>query len=369
MAKIALVADIHRDVPGRGDDIDYACRVVMEYCKVANIDVVVVLGDLFHNRETLDIDTLQRAADFHEEAAKNDQKWIVFPGNHDMFLRHSWMINSVAPMRKYLTYINDVKLLQIADQRFWVLPFVALERSFMRTLRRVEERHEEGDILLTHIGVRGATLNTCFLLKDWSVVTFEHSKFKRIYTGHFHSKQQLGENPDEPRVWYPGSLIPFKFDEGDVAHGFYVYDTDTRDHKFVNIWKAGAKLLPGRTPPPQFCTLLDEMLDKKTEADIKGNICRVAMNRDYTENERRDIKSRLLDLGALSVRWWNMAGKLEKPPESRLTTVEPSRNLFKSWLDIDKKGAAGLDLAILDRAHTDVVHEGDELYSVEGTEE
>ncbi len=93
------------------------------------------------------------------------------------------------------------------------------------------------------------------------------------------------------------------------------------------------------------------------------------MNRDYTENERRDIKSRLLDLGAVSVRWWNMAGKLEKPPERLLTTVEPSRNLFKSWLDIDKKGSVGLDLEILDRAHTDVVHEGDELYSVEATEE
>lgn len=367
--KIVLTADIHRGVPGRGQDISYACRVVREYCKAANIDIIMVLGDLFHNRENLAIDVLQDAVDFHEEAAtKYDQKWITFPGNHDMFLRHSWQVNSVAPMRKYLTYINDVKLLTIDDQRFWVLPFITFEKSFMRVLRRIEDRHEDGDILLTHIGVRGASLNTCFLLKDWSVVNFEQSKFKKIYTGHFHSKQQLGDGLQEPTVWYPGSLIPFKFDEGDIAHGFYVYDTDTKSHKFVNIWKAGEKLLPGEKPPPQFCTLLDELLNDKTEADIKNNIIRVALQRAYTQEEKRKIKDRLLDMGAARVGWWDMTQKLGVKPDQVLTTAQPNRNLFKAWLDLDKKGIQDLDVAVLGKVHDDVVHEGDELYAVDESE-
>ncbi len=367
--KIAFVADIHRGVPGRGPDINYSCRVVREYCKAANIDVVVVLGDLFHNRESLAIDVLQDAVDFHEEAAqKYDQKWITFPGNHDMFLRHSWQINSIAPMRKYLTYIDDVKLLTLNDRRFWVLPFITFEKSFMRVLRKIEEKYEEGDTLLTHIGVRGATLNTCFLLKDWSVVTFETSKFKRIYTGHFHSKQQLGDGLEEPTVWYPGSLIPFKFDEGDIAHGFYVYDTDTQTHKFVNIWKAGEKLLPGEKPPPQFCTLLDDLLESKTEAEVKNNIIRVALQRPHTQEEKRRIKDRLLELGAARVGWWDMTQTLDRKPETIMTVDQPNRNLFKAWLDVDKKGVQGLDPAILDKTHDDVVHEGDELYAVEESE-
>lgn len=369
MSNVIFTADIHRGVPGRNQDISYACRVVREYAKMANIDTVIVLGDMFHNRENLAIDVLQEAVDFHEEAAqKYDQKWITFPGNHDMFLRHSWRINSLAPMRKYLTYIEDVKLLTLDDRRFWILPFITFEKSYMRVLRRLEDRYEEGDTLLTHIGVRGATLNTCFLLKDWSVVTFEQSKFKRIYTGHFHSKQQLGDGVEEPTVWYPGSLIPFKFDEGDVAHGFYVYNTETQTHKFVNIWKAGEKFFPDEKAPPQFCTFLDNLLESKTTAEVKGNIVRVAMQREYTTDEKKKIKDHLTDLGAVSVRWWNMTQTLDKRPQEISVSVEPNRNLFKAWLDIDKKGVQELDQAVLHKAHDDVVHEGDELYAVEEAE-
>lgn len=368
--KIIFTADIHRGVPGRDQDIDYSCRVVREYAKAANIDLIIVLGDLFHNRENLAINVLQQAVDFHEEAAqKYDQNWLTFPGNHDMFLRHSWQINSIAPMRKYLTYIDDVKLLTIEDKRFWVLPFITFEKSYMRVLRQVEKQYEEGDVLLTHIGVRGATLNTCFLLKDWSVVTFDYSKFKKIYTGHFHSKQQLGVGDGvQPTVWYPGSLIPFKFDEGDIAHGFYVYDLDTGTHKFVNIWKAGEKLLPGETPPPQFCTFLDELIDGKTVDDVKGNIIRVAMQREYTQEEKRKVKERLVEMGAASVRWWNMAQKLERESSGHVTSVQPNRDLFKAWLDIDKKGSQGLDMGVLNKVHIDVVYEGDELYAIEESE-
>lgn len=365
MPDVIITADIHRGVPGRNQDINWSCRVVREYARVANIDIVLVLGDMFHNRETLAIDVLQDAADFHEEAAvKYDQKWITFPGNHDMFLRHSWQVNSIAPMRKYLTYIDGVKILTIDDKRFWILPFISLEKSFMRVLRRVEERHEEGDVLLTHIGVRGATLNSCFLFKDWSVVNFEFSKFKRVYTGHFHSKQQVDGAGSE--VFYPGSLIPFKHDEGDVPHGFYVYNTDTGQHKFINIWKAGAKLLPGEKAPPQFYTFLDELLPNKTEAEVRNNIIRVALQKKYTNEEKRRVKDQLMEMGAVRVGWWDMTQKLEKHPQQRVeTSALPTRNLFHAWTDLDTKGVAGLDKQILNQVHDDVVHEGDELYAAE----
>lgn len=361
MAKIAFLADIHAGVPGRLGDIIWSMRVAREYCKLANIDTVVVLGDLFHDRVSIDIEVIVAISNFFEETAtKYDQKWIVFPGNHDMFLRHSWAVNSLVPLRKHLTVIEDLKILTVDDKRFWVLPFIQHERSFMRVLRKLDDRHEEGDVLLTHIGVRGATLNTCFLLKDWSVVTFDYSKFARVYTGHFHSKQSVGD-----KVYYPGSLIPFKFDEGDVPHGFYVYDLADGSHKFVNIWKAGAKFFPDERMPPQFCTFLDELLDNKTPEDVKGNIIRVMHNREYTLEEKRVVKDRLTELGAVSVRWMNIMQRIEKTEAEVLTTAAPNRNLWKAWIELDKKGLKDLDSSVLNQVHTDVVTEGDELYSAE----
>lgn len=364
MSKVLITADLHFGVPQRLADILWSCRVMREYAKLADIDVVLVLGDLFHDRRFLEIDVLAKVCQFFEETAEQyKQQWICFPGNHDMFLRHSWELSSLVALRHHLTIIDDVKLLLIDDRRFFVLPFITYEKSYMRVLRRLEKHYQNGDILLTHIGVRGATLNTCFLLKDWSVVNFEQSKFHRIYAGHFHSKQQIGQGTGT-NVWYPGSPIPFKFDEGDIPHGFYVYDPEADSHKFINIWKAGERFFPKEVPPPQFYTLLDELLPQKTAQDVQNGVVRVLLQRDYTMEQKREMKDRLLTLGVRSVRWMHLTQKLDTVVEAEKTNI-PHRDLFTSWVKLDTKGTEGLDLALLNRANDDVVRDGDELYATE----
>lgn len=358
MAKIVMTADLHFGVAGRLNDILWASRVIREYCKAANIDTILVLGDLFHDRKSIEIDVLSAATKFFEECSlQYGQQWIAFPGNHDMYLRHSWDINSLTVMKKHLTIVEDIKILTIDDARFWVVPFITYEKPYMKVIDEIEKQYERDDILLTHIGVRGSTLNTCFLLKDWSTIHFEHSKFKRIYTGHFHSKQQVGLN-----VYYPGSPIPFKFDEGDVPHGFYVYDTDTKDHKFINIWKAGEKLLPGEPQPPQYYTITNEVLADVTEDDIKNGMVRVALLRHHTAEEKFKIKDQLIQMGARSVRWMDQTQKIDT---QTIIAAKPNKNLFQAWIDQDKTGMKGLDVKILQRINDEIIQEGDEHYSVE----
>lgn len=362
MSKVVFAADIHFGVQGRLDDIVFACRAIREYCYKHKIDTVVVLGDLFHDRRHLEIDVLVAASRFFEEAADEyDQQWITFPGNHDMFLRHSWDINSLVPLKKHITVIDDVKLLQLDDRRFWVLPFIQFEKAYMKVAYKFKRRLQDGDKLLTHVGVRGATLNTCFLLKDWSIVNFEHIPFERIYTGHFHSNQKVGEN-----IYYPGSPIPFKFDEGDIPHGFYVYDTETDEHEFVDIWDVARDLFPDEVAPPQFCTIADCQLDKLTEQDVSNNMVRIALSREYTTNERSTIKKKLRDMGARTVRWLNLARKLEDK-EIRLPAYVENRDLFRSWIEADK-ATKDLDKRLLVQLHDEVIAEGDELYAMEEAE-
>ncbi len=360
MAKIAICADVHFGVSGRLQDILWSVRVIREYCKVAQVDTVIVLGDLFHDRRSIEIDVLSTAVSFFEDTVnKYGQQWIAFPGNHDMFLRHSWDVNSLSVLKKHLTIIEDIKLLTIDDARFWILPFITYEKPYMKVVSKIEKQYEQDDVLLTHIGVRGSTLNTCFLLKDWSTINFEHSRFKRVYTGHFHSKQQVGHN-----VWYPGSPIPFKFDEGDVPHGFYVYDTEVKDHKFINIWKAGDKFFPNETPPPQFYTITDEILDKVTSEDIKNGMVRVALLKNHTNEEKNQMKTKLLDMGAKTVRWMDQTQKIES---NVIISAQPTTNLFQAWIDQDKNGLKGLDIKILQRINDEIIKEGDEKYTVEET--
>lgn len=360
MAKIAMCADVHLGVSGRLADIIWSLRVIREYCKVANVDTVIVLGDLFHDRRSIDIDVLSESVKFFEQTAALGQHWIAFPGNHDMYLRHSWQVNSLAALRKHLTVIEDVKLLTVDDARFWIVPFITYEKPFMRVVHRIEKQHQDGDALLTHIGVRGSTLNTCFLLKDWSTITFEYSKFDRVYTGHFHSKQQVGNN-----VWYPGSPIPFKFDEGDVPHGFLVYDTATREHKFINIWKAGAKFFPDEPMPPQYHTITDEVIDQLTADDISNSMVRLSLLKQHTSDEIKQMKEHILKLGAKAVRIMDCTQKIET---NYVIAQKPASNLFQSWIDQDKNGLKGLDVKILQRINDEIIREGDEKYTIEESE-
>jgi len=361
MSKVIITSDFHFGVPGRLNDILWAARTIREYCKVNKIDTVIILGDLFHDRRSIEIDVLSSVVRFFEDTLNDyDQKWIVFPGNHDMFLRHSWSVNSLTTLRKYLTVIEDIKILMVDNTRFWIVPFITYEKPFMKVLKKIDNKYQDGDILLTHIGVRGSTLNTCFLLKDWSTITFDFSKFKRVYTGHFHSKQQVGYN-----VWYPGSPIPFKFDEGDVSHGFYVYDLDNKNHEFVDIWSVGERFFPNEVAPPQFYTITDDVLPQICDNDVRNGIVRIALQRDYTVDEKKQIKNRLIELGARTVRWMDVTKKIE---QREVIAAAPSRNLFQSWVELDKNGIKDLDTKILFKINDEIITEGDEKYSVEESE-
>ena len=363
MSKIIITADVHFGVPGRLQDSLLAVKTIREYAKRADIDTVIILGDLYHDRRSLEIDVIHHTSEFFEDTKNNyDQNWVAFPGNHDMFLRHSWEINSLTQLRTNLTVIDDIKQLLIDDRRFWVVPFITYEKAYMSVLYKIKEQIQPDDILLTHIGIRGAAYNTCFLLKDWGIVQFNDFDFSRIYAGHFHNKQQIGED-----IWYPGSPIPFKFDEGDTAHGFYVYDLEEDSHRFINIWKACEKFFPDIIPPPQFLTILDDNLNSQNKIDINNNIVRVALQRDYTSDEKSSIRELLTDLGARSVRWWDIVKKIDEKME--LKAPAEYKDLFKSFYSADNSPKKkDLDKSILFQAHSEVVIEGDQLYSVEEIE-
>jgi DNA repair exonuclease SbcCD nuclease subunit len=356
MTKIALIADVHLGYSGRNKDIFWALDVVRNYCRDNSIDTIIVLGDLFHDRQHLSIEVLCGAYDFFK-AVKYDykQQWIAFPGNHDMFLKHSWDINSIRPLGELLTIIDDVKLLMIDDKKYWILPFIYSESAYIRILERIEKQAKKEDILLTHIGVNNAIQNVCFLLQRWSMITFIQSKFDRVYAGHFHLCQQVSN------LWYPGSLIPFKLDEGDHEHGFFVYDQDANDHIFVNVFEEGKK--HSDYIPPQFYTFSIDLLDNKTKNDISGNIIRVSTTKDYTPNEYQEIRTHLMSLGAKKVTFMNLSD--EDAPRSQLSEIEPIKieDLFTKWYDQDERNTKDLKRNLAIRLNREIVEEGDELYA------
>lgn len=360
--RITITADIHVGVPTKGDDIIWALKKIRQYNAEQGIINWLILGDLMHDREFICVRDLCMLTAFLEEThAKYGQRLYAFPGNHDMYLKNSWDINSLKPLSKHIRGLSNVSKIEFDGRRFWVLPFIHYESEYMRVLGSIEKRYKPGDVLLTHVGVKNALLNTCFLLKSWSVVDFTQCPFDKIFTGHFHSHQQVGDN-----VWYPGSPIPFKFDEGDVDHGFIVYDTDTHTHEFVSIWY-GEK---DSSAPPQYLTLDKASLDSIPAAEIAGNIIRVALDRGYTHNERLEIKEKLEQLGARDVRWLQSASDEDKEAIKLAKKAASSASeLFERYVAADKDGTKDLNHKLLAAMNKEVVSEGDRRYDYTGDPE
>ena len=240
--RILITADIHCGIPGKTHDVLWALRTMSNYAQQENITHIIVLGDLFHDRVSINIEVLNAVYDFFEHTPKS-QQWICLPGNHDTFLRNSWEINSIRPLGKLLKAIDSKTSFLYNKQRFWVLPFIHNEDKYMMELKQIKAKKD--DILLTHIGVNGAILNSCFLMQYWNVVTFQQTVFKRIFTGHFHCHQDLNN------VHYPGSPISFRFDDGMEPHGFLTYDIADDVVQFHGIYETAQLLNEPGNPPPR----------------------------------------------------------------------------------------------------------------------
>lgn len=294
--KVLITADIHNG--HRTGDSLWAMKVIREYAHKNNIDYILALGDVFDNRESLYISTISEVYEFFKEAAeKYDQGWLIFPGNHDMFLRNSWKVNSLQFLDHYTNIASDISYFNMGGRKFWILPFIHHETTYMQVVDEINSKATEEDIMLTHIGVSGAVMNQCFLHKNWGIVTYKDTKFAKVFAGHFHIHQETDN------VVYPGSPIAFNFDEGLADHGFLEYDIKNNDYKFIDTRKTAREW--GWEEPPDFVILTDELDLKSDEIKgiIKGNNVKVVLTKEHTQNELSDLRGHLEESGSNKVAW------------------------------------------------------------------
>lgn len=351
MSKVIITADIHLGIANRTNDIMWALNNIQRYAIENNIDTVLVLGDLFHDRFSLDIEVLSVAHKFFKKCRELGQQWIVFPGNHDMYLKYSWDINSLECLDGLITLIDSVKLLRINGYRYWVVPFIFHENAYLKVINHISEYCEEGDQLLTHIGINSAVLNVCFQLEHWKMINLESTPFSKIWTGHFHVHQDVG------KVTYPGGPIPFKFDEGNVDHGFIVYEHGSETYEFVNLFEYGHE-----PRPPMFLTVAEQDINNLTQDEVSNNNIRIAFTDNCTESEKDSALKLLSDRGARSVRPIMPKPNLELKKANEFN-INSGYDLFANWLDLESDNIGNLNRNLLLSLNQEIVLESDDIYS------
>ncbi len=236
MSKILLFSDIHIAQHKKSYERLQDCLKVLDWvfetAKKLKIKDIVFAGDLFQDRQRIDIATYSLTFDVllkHCDGSIN--LWLLI-GNHDMWYHDKWDISSVLPFSALpnVTVINKACTLEINGHPIDFLPYVRDPIEHLKTI-------QQSKVLVGHLAIHGAELHSLF--HTLSDVILEHdgdmvkvgpelfSGWDKVFLGHYHGCQQI-EN-----IEYVGSPLELNFGEAYQEKHLIVYDLKTGEQEYI----------------------------------------------------------------------------------------------------------------------------------------
>jgi len=311
MSKILLFGDLHLHPHKRSSERLQDCLDCLEWifqtATDREIKTIIFLGDLFHDRQKIDVLTYQKTFEIFEKHLSDVPfNLYLLLVNHDLWHFNKWDVSSVNPLRA----INGVEvidrpstLLVGPNHDRHPISFLPYTKDPIQTIKDVEKSRDEllstdhqyeksKRIICSHIAIDGAEWNTKF--QTFSEVMIEHdgdmvkvnsdifNNWDKAFLGHYHAAQRL-----DSVVEYVGSPLQLSFGEVDQKKCILIYDLKSGEKEYVE-----------NTFSPKHFILTESQLNSH---DLNGQFVRVTVE-DISSSTVVDIQKNLTDLGAKSVR-------------------------------------------------------------------
>jgi len=264
---ICLVSDIHFGVNKNSEiflesSMNYFRDELVPYLQEHNISTIAILGDLFDNRNTINVRIIDEVNNLFSNILKDFTVYILV-GNHDTYYKTSIDVHSL----KFLSYLDNVEIIDnityktIMGKNILFCPWIVdyEDSNVINTL--VEP---ETDLLFGHFDIIGFSLNSTRVSTiGLDVDVFEN--YKKVFTGHYHkpSSKQIGTT----EIVYIGS--PYQMDRNDKNEdkGVIILNLDTL--KYERVYNTTSiKFIEVKYP------------DVPSEDTINGNIVDVIIDID-----------------------------------------------------------------------------------------
>jgi calcineurin-like phosphoesterase family protein len=182
-------------------------------------DILIHLGDYYDSRQSVNLKVLNLGVDIAEKLSEIFKDGIhIIIGNHDIWGKTSNDINSLKSL-KWIPNINiheEPVTLNVGGKRFFLMPW----RKDHEAERECLEKAKPHDYLCCHTDVTGMRFNK-FVKIDDGISLKDAKKFGRVYSGHIHYSQELGN------VKMLGSPYQLTRSDRDNPKGITVLDVDT----------------------------------------------------------------------------------------------------------------------------------------------
>lgn len=259
------------------------------YCTSHGIWHVLIAGDLFHKRGTIEVivfNTIYQVLNSFKEMGITVH---LIAGNHDQVDASVVPVSAIYSLRDIAHIIENPEYFQLQDgddfAEVVAVPYSKDKAFVLSSMNELREKCEEAEnaILMCHLGITGGTVGSgMYSMKDeYSLKDLKSSHWKYVICGHYHQPQLLDYN-----AIYTGTPVQNSFGDElkgkDGYNGCFVVDTDKRyDIEFVPIFA------------PRFITVSSAQELEKYDSDyIKNNYFRIKSSAKDVE----EIKETLSDI-------------------------------------------------------------------------
>lgn len=227
MPRYLLVGDPHFQVKNLSDVDIFISEVKKLLNERKDIDTIVVLGDLLHNHQQLNVFPYNKALGFIKMLSEFHKVFSIV-GNHDaycnsIFLTDQHWQNAMKEW-KNVKIVDDVTI----DGDVILIPYVPDGRFIEALDLRLKNDWMKKKCIFAHQTISGAKMGAIIAEnKDvWK------KEYPRVISGHLHDKQHLCDG----KVYYTGSSMQHNFGET-ADKSLCIYDTekDTIEEVFLKL--------------------------------------------------------------------------------------------------------------------------------------
>jgi len=275
--KAAVFTDIHLGMKGNSRIHNQDCEDYIDWyieqAKENNCETGIFCGDWHHNRNSLNLTTMDTTIRLLEKLGNAFEQFYMFAGNHDLYYKDKRDVKSTE-FAKHIPGITVVDSIQVIEDVALVPWLVGDE------WRRIEKL--QAKYLFGHFELPSFYMNAMVQMPDHGELKSEHFKNQEyVFSGHFHKRQKQG------KIHYIGNAFPHNYaDAWDDDRGMMILDRENNaEPEYVN-W----------SECPKYRTVkLSQLIDEK-DTFIKSKMyLRVNLDIDISYEEASFIKETFMD--------------------------------------------------------------------------
>jgi DNA repair exonuclease SbcCD nuclease subunit len=270
--KAAVFTDVHFGMKANSKVHNQDCEDFVDWyietAKANGCETGIFCGDWNHNRNSLNLTTMDSGIRALEKLGKAFDQFYMFPGNHDLYYKDRRDIKSTE-FAKHIPGITVVNQTLIKDDVALVPWLVGDE---WKTISKIKTKY-----LFGHFELPSFYMNAMVQMPDTGELTSDHFKHQDyVFSGHFHKRQIQG------KIHYIGNAFPHNYaDTWDDHRGMMILDKENnRDPEYIN-W----------ADCPKFRTVtLSKLIDEKDSIIKSKMYLRVNLDIDISFEEASYIK-------------------------------------------------------------------------------